>query len=168
MWSLILVKSSRGATLSVASTKLHSSAAEFKWSRSQFDILRGGFLCIDMSPWGGISSFDQDQGMYGVPPINRNGIFSSRILIAPVIGVNNSSCRVFDSIDSSISVARARRGIGTRLNCNGLFILGDIFRLCSVSAFVSLMERWGGSCSFRIYCRRSGGCEPFNCTVLSS
>ena len=83
------------------------------------EIRRGAFLWIDRLLGGGMSRLDQDQGIYGEPPIRRKGIFSSRIRIAPVNGVNSSRDLVFESMDSNISVALARVAIGDRINCDG-------------------------------------------------
>ena len=66
-----------------------------------------------------MSRLDQDQGIYGEPPIRRTGIFSSRMRIAPVKGVNSSRDLVFESIDSNNSVALASVDIGDKVNCDG-------------------------------------------------
>ena len=55
-----------------------------------------------------------------------NGIFSSRIFRDPVIGVKSSRDLVFESNDSSISVARASVAILINSGWAGLIRFGNI------------------------------------------
>ena len=55
-----------------------------------------------------------------------NGIFSSRIFRDPVIGVKSSRDLIFESNDSSISVARASVAILINSGWAGLIRFGNI------------------------------------------